>query len=100
MEVTDSMIENSNTLEHVFSQNIYQDYTRFEEESNNNNALNNNHNLSWNFEIRPDDANYVKIEPDVAYSTAMSQQFGFNQYSDITDLFHTAKQSAQPVFFP
>ncbi|WP_316810003.1 outer membrane beta-barrel protein [Pedobacter heparinus] len=68
--------QNNNTLEHVFSQNIYQDYTRFEEESNNNNALNNNHNLAWNFEIRPDDANYIKIEPDVAYNTAMANNSG------------------------
>lgn len=68
--------QNNNTLEHVFSQNIYQDYTRFEEESNNNNALNNNHNLSWNFEIRPDVANYLKIEPDLAYRTARADNSG------------------------
>ncbi len=68
--------QKNNTLEHVFSQNIYQDYTRFEEESNNNNVLNNTHNLSWNFELRPDEANYVKIEPDVAYSTDMANNSG------------------------
>jgi hypothetical protein len=68
--------QNNNTLEHVISQNIYQDYTRVEEESNNNNGLNNNHNLSWNFELRPDEANYVKIEPNAAYSTAMANNSG------------------------
>lgn len=68
--------QRNNTLENVFSQNIYQDYTRYEEEFNNNNSLNNKHNLSWNFEIRPDEANYIKIEPNVGYSTSFSNNSG------------------------
>lgn len=68
--------EDNTTLEHVYSQNFYQDYTRLEDELNNNKSLNNNHNLSWNFEIRPDEANYIKIEPNMAYSTGSANNSG------------------------
>lgn len=67
----------NNTLENIASQNIYQDYTRFEDEENNNTTLNNAHRLSWNFEYRPDKNNYFKIEPDLSYDMGRSNSTGF-----------------------
>jgi len=66
----------NNTLEHVASQNIYQDYTRFEDEDNNNTNINNDHRLSWNFEYRPNKTNYFKIEPDLSYDMGRTNNTG------------------------
>ncbi|WP_353134422.1 outer membrane beta-barrel protein [Pseudopedobacter sp.] len=65
------------TLESVASQNIYQDFTRFEDQQNNNNNKNYSHRLSWNFEYRPNELNYLKIEPDLSFEKNNSLNTGF-----------------------
>lgn len=68
--------QKNNTFERVASQNIYQNYTRFEDEDNNNKTINNDHRLSWNFEYRPNKTNYFKIEPDLSYDMGRSNNIG------------------------
>lgn len=66
----------NNTLEKVFSQNIYQDYTRFDDENNTINRIENNHRLSWNIEYQIDKSNYLKFEPNLSFNPSRSDISG------------------------
>ncbi|WP_256009239.1 outer membrane beta-barrel family protein [Desertivirga xinjiangensis] len=67
---------NNNTFETVYSQNIFQDYTRFDDENNAINKIESTHRLSWNFEYQIDKNNYIKVEPDISYNPSKSSNSG------------------------
>lgn len=67
---------NNNTLEQVYSQNIFQDYTRFDNENNTANRMDSDHRLSWNFEYAIDKNNYIKVEPNISYNPSRSDNVG------------------------
>ncbi|WP_207425712.1 TonB-dependent receptor [Pedobacter sp. SYSU D00535] len=67
---------NNSTLENVLSQNIYSEYTRFDDASNNTRRFDNDHRLSWNFEYEIDKNNYLKVEPEISYNPSRSNNTG------------------------
>jgi len=63
----------------TYSQSIFQDYTKVEDENRNSHSGQEQHRFSWNLEYRPDSSNYLKIEPDIAYNVNSSHNTGLTK---------------------
>jgi hypothetical protein len=63
----------------TYSQSIFQDYTKVEDEKSNNHSGQEQHQLSWNLEYRPDSANYLKVRPNISYSAQSAQNAGLSK---------------------
>ncbi|KAA2241923.1 outer membrane beta-barrel protein [Chitinophaga agrisoli] len=69
---------NNSIRETTSSQTVFQDYTKLEDESQNSYTGNNQHQLSWNLEYQVDSSNYLKIQPDLSYSTTTTHNAGLS----------------------
>lgn len=70
-----------NILSSSYSQSVFQDYTKTDDENRNNQSGQEQHGLSWNFEYRIDSNNYLKVKPNISrsrnnsYNTGMTKTF-------------------------
>lgn len=65
------------TIGKAFTQNFLENFIRLEDEATNNLSDNYSHNLSGNFEFRPDSLNFLKISPRLSYNSGETNNFGF-----------------------
>lgn len=63
----------------TYSQSIFQDYTKVDDENSNSHSGQDQHRLSWNLEYRPDSGNYLKVMPNVAYNVESSYNSGLSK---------------------
>lgn len=76
----------NNTIGTSLRQNIYQDFTRFDNSSTNNNNNNINHRFSWETEFNIDSSNYIEISPEISYNTSQTENSGLT----LTNLLNTS----------
>lgn len=69
----------NNTTASTYSQTIFQDYTKLEEENRIGSSEQDQHRLSWNVEYRMDSGNYLKLIPDITYATNASHNTGLSK---------------------
>ncbi|HEU4552717.1 MAG TPA: outer membrane beta-barrel protein [Chitinophaga sp.] len=60
----------------TYSQSIFQDYTKTEDEDRNSHSGQQQHQLSWNLEYRLDSNNYLKVQPNIGYNVNASHTTG------------------------
>jgi len=59
------------------TQNVYQDYTRIDDDSNTGYNNQSQHYLFWNLEYKPDTSNYLKVSPRLNYNYGNTDNQGY-----------------------